>query len=359
MTSVSIDAEHQEPNSKKLFLGRKFLILEQLLSSSRLTSSFAQKLKGQEWCKQFSILLKRENPDVIHIHNIHSAPWPIMMVQIALQYAPVAWTLHDCWSFLGSFYPSHCAQPSKMLKKQIHSFWSSLRNKPARHKLCAITPSSWMKKEARKHAWARHEVHSVHNPVPDHFFGEMDRAACKRALMLDKSKTTILCIAGNLGEERKGGACCKDVLNADWGNEVQFLTIGAGYSACLNPAKVSNLGFVHDELTLRIAYNAADLLLHTAPIDNLPNTVAESISCGTPVLAFQTGGLPEMVLKPNGWLVNELNSDAIMRKLHYVLNSKCYRELRSSTRESAGKLFNSITIGAKYHEIFESLSSEK
>ena len=49
---------------------------------------------------------------------------------------------------------------------------------------------------------------------------------------------------------------------------------------------IKSIGFIEDEITIQIAYHAADILVHPAPIDNLPNTVAESISCGTPVLAF-------------------------------------------------------------------------
>jgi glycosyltransferase involved in cell wall biosynthesis len=358
ITSVSLDARHQEKNSSKLLLGRKFLLLEQLLSSSSFSSILVSKLKNREWCKQFSLLLNRENPDAIHIHNIHSAPWPIDMVKTALHHAPVVWTLHDCWSFLGSFYPRHSTQPPKMLKKQIHSFWSTLRSNPSRHKLCAATPSYWMKQEAQKHEWSEYEVHSIHNPLPDFFFADIDRKACKQALLLDESKTTILCVAGNLDEERKGGGYLKDILNTNWGEDIQFLTVGSGCISSSFASQPRNLGYIQDELTLRIAYNASDILLHPAPIDNLPNTVAESMACGTPVLAFNTGGLPEMVVpQKSGWLVDEINSERMITKLGDVIKSNSFNQLRRSTKESAHKLFNCGSIGNKYLEIFGSLYS--
>ena len=102
-------------------------------------------------------------------------------------------------------------------EKQIDSFWSTPRSNPSRHKLCAATPSSWMKQEAQKHDWSEYEVHSIHNPLPDFFFADIDRKACKQALSLDESKTTVLCVAGNLDEERKGGGYLKDILNTNWG----------------------------------------------------------------------------------------------------------------------------------------------
>jgi glycosyltransferase involved in cell wall biosynthesis len=354
VTSVSLDARHKERNSSKLLLGRKFLFLEQLLSSSRFSSILVSKLKNREWCKQFSLLLNRGKPDAIHIHNIHSAPWPIDMVKTALNHAPVVWTLHDCWSFLGSFYPRHSTPPPKLLKKQIDSFWSTLRSKPSRQKLCATTPSYWMKQEAQKHEWSGYEVNSIHNPVPDFFFADIDRKACKQALSLDESKTTILCVAGNLDEERKGGVYLKDILNTNWGEDVQFLTVGSGCISSSFASQPRNLGFIQDELTLRIAYNASDLLLHPAPIDNLPNTVAESMSCGTPVLAFNTGGLPEMVVPHrSGWLVEEMNSNAIIEQLNSVLQSKQVNELRKFTKETARILFNEKKATEDYFKAFK------
>ena len=93
----------------------------------------------------------------------------------------------------------------------------------------------------------------------------------------------------------------------------QFLIIGDG--ANIQEEKIKSLGYIQDEITLRISYNAADILLHPAQVDNLPNTVAESMSCGTPVLAFSTGGLTEMVIpSESGWLAKDLKKESLVKK---------------------------------------------
>ena len=109
---------------------------------------------------------------------------------------------------------------------------------------------------------------------------------------------------------------------------------------------------------MQIAYHAADLVLHPAPIDNLPNTVAEAMSAGTPILSFQTGGLPEMVVPgKSGWLVPEINAQLMTQELHSIIKSKSYNNLRNSTKELAEKLFAPKEIEKQYNELIQGLVS--
>jgi glycosyltransferase involved in cell wall biosynthesis len=336
---------------RALFNGKKFSAAHDLLSPL-VSASKAKALRDNNLNHQFRKFLQQEKFDAINIHNLHSAGWPISLVSTAMEYAPVIWTLHDCWSFLGSFYPTHCPASSDSLKLELNSFWRCMKCLPPQHSLTAATPTDWMNKQASSSHWNGFTVHSIHNPVPKSFFEPLDRESCKKALGLSLEKPTILCIAGNLNEERKGGPILKRILESEVQDHCQFMLIGEGNG--LNNPEVKDLGYVHDEITLRIAYHAADVLLHPAQVDNLPNTVAESMCCGTPVLAFHAGGLPEMVVPDkSGWLVEEVNSNAMIEKLVSVLQSKQANELKQSTKEIAHKLFNEIKVADDYYKAFK------
>jgi glycosyltransferase involved in cell wall biosynthesis len=331
-----------------LFLGKKFQILSRLFDTT-FTRQLIDHFRVKELQRQLSILLNRIKPDLINVHNLHSANWPISLVKTCLKNAPVVWTLHDCWSFLGSYYPSHTPAPSQKLKKEINYFWESIKKNPTTNRLSAVTPSMWMKQQADKSFWGDYHVESIPNPIPDSYFLSKDRLACKRVLNLCENKTTVLCIAGNLTEERKGGQFIKDIIESGSSSDIQFLLLGESFSHLNTSDNVKILGFIRDEITIQMAYNAADLVVHPAPIDNLPNTVAESLSCGTPVLAFDTGGLGEMVIpQKTGWLVDKTNSKEIIQTLKRVLNSCRTREMRDSTKLIAKELFNEKKIGKKY-----------
>ena len=336
--------------------GKKFSALQDLLSPL-VSASKGKSLRDNNLNHQFRKFLQQKNFDVINIHNLHSAGWPISLVKTALEFAPTVWTLHDCWSFLGSFYPTNCPAPCDSHVLELKCFWRSIQSRSYKHSLTAVTPSDWMNKQASSSHWKGFAVRTIHNPVPKSFFEHLDRVSCKKALGLSLEKPTVLCIAGNLNEERKGGPILKEILESNIKNLCQIMLIGQDNQ--FDHPKIKSLGFVQDELTLRIAYNAADVLLHPAQVDNLPNTVAESMSCGAPVLAFNTGGLPEMVFPDkSGWLVDEMNSNAMIVKLNSILQSKQAYELRQSTIETARKLFIEEKVADDYLKSFKDSLTE-
>ena len=355
--SISCD-ETSDGNHRVLFLGKKYQIFHALFGSLFKKSVF-RKLQEIEFNRQFHMQLTARRYDLINVHNLHGAELPISLINNALKFSPVVCTLHDCWIFSGAYYPTHCSSPNTFVERRINSFWQKIEKLRISKRLSAISPSEWLKNQALESKWEGMKISAIHNPIPDFFFEKQDRQACKKALGISCDKTVILCIAGNLSEERKGGPILKEILNSSLKENVQFLLIGANGVGFLEYGGVYHLGFISNDITLRMAYHAADLLLHPAPIDNLPNTVAESMSCGTPVLAFKTGGLPEMV-KPqkSGWLIQEINSESMVRELGSIVKSKAYKNLRGSTRQTAFELFHHKKIAQSYQKHFQLVKNQ-
>jgi glycosyltransferase involved in cell wall biosynthesis len=337
--------------------GRLVKTLE--IFSNVLPSWLLHTLRDKSLNKQLRKILHEIKPEIINVHNIHSANWPVSLVQTALEFAPVSWTLHDCWSFSGGYYPKYCPKPTPKHSGSIQSFWKIQKSTSSKHPLGAITPSSWMGKEALSSHWSGHSVETVRNPTPDLFFQELDRSGCKKALGLPTDKAIVLCIAGNLEEERKGGKILHTILASTTQTKAHFLIIGNGL-VTQNQENCTYLGLIKDQVTLQIAYNASDILLHPAPIDNLPNTIAESMCCGTPVLAFNTGGISDIVLpEKSGWLVSKIDTESLLNKLIFILKTDGFNNIRNSTKEMAYRFFNSQEISQKYITFFKQLLKTK
>jgi glycosyltransferase involved in cell wall biosynthesis len=82
------------------------------------------------------------------------------------------------------------------------------------------------------------------------------------------------------------------------------------------------LGFIEDETVLAEIYSAADLFIIPSIDDNLPNTVIESLMCGTPVVGFRTGGIPDVISDgENGYICQSISPQALARhnKAYYKI----------------------------------------
>jgi glycosyltransferase involved in cell wall biosynthesis len=83
---------------------------------------------------------------------------------------------------------------------------------------------------------------------------------------------------------------------------------------------VSWIGRLHDEVSLTLLYSAADVLVAPFLEDNLPNVVVEAASCGLPVVAFDVGGLPDIVEhQGTGWLAPLRDDNALATGISWVL----------------------------------------
>jgi len=347
-------SNHQRHGSKNITClqnSRKMEILK--FCSKYLRRSYLEKFVNYDICRQLEKILKREKPDIINVHNIHSAGWPIGLIRSCLKHSPVSWTLHDCWSFLGSYYPKHTPAAPKKLKRELDAFWEFQHPN-----LTATTPSKWMQEEAASSHWSNSKITVIHNPIPRNFFEYKKANTCKEALGLKTNIPTILVISGNINEERKGGGILKSILESNITDKAQFVLIGTGDS--FQNENIKSIGFIRDEITIQIAYHAADILVHPAPVDNFPNTIAESISCGNPVLAFNVGGIPEMVIpEKSGWLINDIGATPMLDMLKNIISNESYRNLRKSTQEIGINLFDTKNIGHSYLNCYKEIISSK
>ncbi len=285
-------------------------------------------------------LLAQLRPDVIHLHNLHGgigAGWSPELLRICTAYAPTVWTLHDMWGLTGRcVYSRECRKflsgcdascptaseyPALAPQRVAHGWAQRQRILAACPNLVAVAPSRWLAEQARAGLWARHRVEWIPNGVPLHIYQLSERQAARQALGIADDGPLVLVTAPQLNDPRKGGTLLAQVLAHVADTSFALALMGAGELALDAAAiRVHRLGYIADESRKALAYSAADLLLHLAPQDNLPNTVLEALACGTPVVAFATGGVPEMV-RPGqtGWLATDLTGAALAHTLRLAL----------------------------------------
>jgi glycosyltransferase involved in cell wall biosynthesis len=89
---------------------------------------------------------------------------------------------------------------------------------------------------------------------------------------------------------------------------------------------VRQLGYLSDERLQRLAFAAADLFVFPSLADNLPLVLIEALACGTPIVAFDTGGIPELV-RPmeTGYLARYKDADDLSHGIQMLLEDEDLR----------------------------------
>lgn len=281
--------------------------------------------------------------DIIYLHWICGGFLTIGTIAKILRLEkPVFWVLHDMWAMTGgchySFecekYMTHCADCPHLLKPGKHDYSWKLFEKKKKvfdraKNLSIITPSKWLADCAKKSKLLGDKPISViPNTLDTSVFKPHDKHFAREVFNLPKDKKIVL-FGADSGTKNpyKGWEFLEAALKKLSSNrtDIEAFIFGSEYDeriAKAVPFKVHFSGRLHDEVSLSLLYNAADAFIVPSLADNFPNTVAESLSCGTPVVAFDVGGIPDMVAhKQNGYLAKYKDSDDLADGILYVLDN--------------------------------------
>ncbi len=254
------------------------------------------------------------------------------------------WTLHDMSPFTaGCQYASACDGYKKDCKACIYTENQSLveyyfqlkRRKVARsisnHSVVVL--NDWMKRNLEESSIFHNcDVQRIYNGLNTDLFKPGNKQVARRELGLPASEFIVLFIAQHLNNPRKGGGLLTEACSSFSEKEITVVTIGEG-SLKGHGASYIELGKLNDTNLLSYAYQAADVLVHAAVSDNLPNTVVEALLCGTPVVAFNEGGLPDLIeSNEEGLLVNDVSALGLRKGIQYIRNNqeRFNREIISS-----------------------------
>jgi glycosyltransferase involved in cell wall biosynthesis len=192
-----------------------------------------------------------------------------------------------------------------------------------------------------------YQVHTIHNPVDESLFRVLDRKEACASLGLDPAKKYILFGAATVKNIMKGYPFFREAIDHLSGQldreQVEILLFGKtrGGEADVFSLNARNIDFISSVETLVQLYNVAHVFVIPSLQDNLPNTIIESMLCGTPVVGFRTGGIPEMIdHQDNGYLADFKSSEDLAQGMHWILSSETYDTISKNTREIALKRFS-------------------
>jgi glycosyltransferase involved in cell wall biosynthesis len=225
---------------------------------------------------------------------------------------PIVWTLHDMVPFTGGcHYDQGChrfaqacgrcpqlgSESNMDLTRQVWLRKCESFQRLRSDRLHVVTPSRWLGEQVEQSALLSRFPRSViPYGVDTETFTPRDRRRSREMLGIPLEARVILFLAEGVRDPRKGLHLVTRALeNIESPSGMFLLSLGSGAPVEFRGFPSAHINHVCDDSFLSQVYSAADILVAPSLQDNLPNTVLESISCGTPVVGFAVGGIPDMV----------------------------------------------------------------
>lgn len=279
--------------------------------SKRATEKFI------EWVKKY-------DPDIIHLHNIHGY---YINVEVLFNYLrtcdkKIIWSLYDCWSFTG-----HCAhfdyhQCSKWkidckncdyITEYPKSFISSSRynyKKKCRlftyiPNLQLVVPSHWMKKIVEQSYMKEYPVLVMPNGIDISLFSPITSSFREKNNILPH-QCMVLGVSSFWTRE-KGIECIIELANRLDQSKYRIVIVGKILEGVTLPKIIIHINSTNNIKELCEIYSAADIFVNPTLQETQGLTTLEAFACGTPAVVFSSGGAAECVNDTCGIIVERNN----------------------------------------------------
>ena len=225
-----------------------------------------------------------------------------------------------------------------------------------------ITPSRWLENKASKsRILSDYRIETIPNGIDSRIFNPEGRFITRKWLGFQDDDFIILFGSVNLAETRKGTTYLmrlSEQLRGKVENKnIRYVAVGKA-SCEFENKDIKLLDYIQDEKQLAGIYAAADVLVIPSLEDNFPNVMLEAMLCGTQVIGFNTGGIPEGIIDgKNGYIVEKGNVEGLKNAVLKVLSSN--GGMRKATRQNAVNKFDIKVMAHKYEELFRRLDIAK
>ena len=254
--------------------------------------------------------------DVIHLHWINQGFLSMAdLERIFNSGKPVVITMHDQWHFTGVCHYSgkcgkyrtqcsHCPMLKRSVIDLARRIFDRKRAMYKDHNVTFVGCSRWMADLARMSPLTSgHTVVNVPNAIDTNVFTPADKMEARKRHNLPVDKQLLLFGAQRITDKRKGfrylkEACGHLVHNRpEMSDKLGVVVLGGDAEKVKSalPLPVYTVDYMSNEAEIASLYNAVDLFVTPSLQDNLPNTIVEAMSCGTPCVGFDVGGIPEMI----------------------------------------------------------------
>lgn len=294
--------------------------------------------------------------DILHLHNLHHGYFNYLALPQLAKDKPIVLTFHDMWSITG-----HCAFSGECQRWQAgcgkcpdlktypsvnrdatHLEWHLKKWVYSQSNIAAVIATSrWSKKVLENSILAQFPIHLIPLGIDVSVYEPLESEHCRYILNIPKRKKVLLFSAQNFQDPRKGGDLFVGALkklSKSLREEILLLTVGRGKLSNFMEIDIPtyDLGFIESDRIKALAYSAADIFVCPSREETFGMTALESLACGTPVVSFRVGAMPDFIeTGSNGYVAESLSAQSLAEGIENLLSAEDYMSMSKAARNSA------------------------
>jgi glycosyltransferase involved in cell wall biosynthesis len=302
-------------------------------------------------------------PDIWHLQWVSGfLDWERLLPWMAEQ-APIVWTLHDLNPLMGVWHYLPSASESNPEREAAEREAMEIKRQALaripKERLTFVGPSQWMVEQCRQSpVTGGFPVCHIPYGLDTEVFTPRDKQVMRSMYGIADDEQVLGFVADQLADPRKGMAqLAAAIASLPASVRVRLLTVGNGHSPQFQFPH-HHLGGIQSDHVLSFFYSACDVFVCPSLQDNLPNTVLEALACGTPVVGYDTGGLPDMIVTgATGAIASPVGSSPALGTAIAELLSNGGRlaEMRAQARSRAMAQYTLGSQAWQYHKLYSKL----
>ncbi len=314
--------------------------------------------------------------DIVHLHWINGT---VSIEDIAKINKPIVWSLHDSWPCCGAeHHPNVLEEDNRWTEGYYQSnkpsttkgidicrvVWEKKKRLLQNKEIVFIAPSKWEHDVLKNSKLFGNKIcYKISNLLPYSIFYPRDKMNERKKKGLPLNKKVIGFGAANQMDDPRSMKgtyyFIKALEKIKNKQEYYVLIFGPATDKFTNriPMQFYAAGFVSDLDEMACLYSCCDCFVNSSLIENLSYTAYESIACQIPVVAFNIGGITDIVKnRVNGYLATPYKVDELVDGIEYCIDNFA---LLSNNCNMIHDDFNQDDIINKHIELYTALLKRK
>ncbi|MBU4348413.1 glycosyltransferase [Patescibacteria group bacterium] len=309
--------------------------------------------------------------DIIHCHNLQGGYFNLGLLETISKNKPVVWTPHDMWAITP--HEAWIIKDINNVEKFKMEIQPPLKPKVSEEifqekikiydnsQIFVVAISKWFLKEIKKSILKNKKTYLIHNGIDENIFKPTKKTLARKKLNLPQNKTIITFLANIASKNKQKGWKYLEEVIEHYSKNKNFLFLCIGEKN-QNTKNIQYIDHLHNNYNVSLYYSASDIFINPSMAESFGLTIAEAMSCGTPIVTFPVGIAKESIEhKKTGYIAKYQDSQDLINGIEYILNldKEKIEELSKKTRQNVLENYTLSKMTDNYIKLYKEIITKK